>query len=127
MSYKSKVLAPLGALVLGLGLVGAPAAFADTPIKGSVRLPASMKENPKATNAQLNAESRKLARFAKLSPTQAISAAHGLVKGRVDKIVLENEDGFLCYAVFLAGHEVLVDAGNGKILGDERESVTARD
>jgi uncharacterized membrane protein YkoI len=127
MSLNSKFFAPLGVLAFAACFAIAPAAVADTPVKGSIRLPATMKENPKATEIQLNAESKKLARFAKLTPNQAISAARKRATGKIDKIVLENEDGYLCYAVFLGGHEVLVDAGNGKILGDERESPTAHD
>jgi uncharacterized membrane protein YkoI len=86
-----------------------------------------MTENPHANKAQRATEAKRLAHYAKLTPEQAITAARTIAKGKVNKLVLENEDGFLAYAVFLGGHEVLVDAGNGKILGDERESPNTND
>jgi hypothetical protein len=47
--------------------------------------------------------------------------------GSVLSVGLENEDGFLIYAVEVAGtstgrHEILVDAGDGKILADMQKS-----
>lgn len=102
----------------------APIALADAPIHGSIKLPTA--ENEKATPTQKAEESKRLAKLAKLTPVQAEAAARKVVKGRakVDKLMLENEDGYLVYAVFLGGHEVLVDAGNGKILGNEVESAS---
>jgi uncharacterized membrane protein YkoI len=57
----------------------------------------------------------------KLTPVEASAIALNQTPGSVLSIGLENEDGFLVYAVNVAGsssgfHEVIVDAGNGQVL-----------
>ncbi|CAN5492777.1 hypothetical protein BH10BDE1_BH10BDE1_23330 [soil metagenome] len=64
---------------------------------------------------------------AKISASDAGKTAASISGGNVLSVGLENEDGFLVYAVEVAGtptgqHEILVDAGNGKILADMRHS-----
>lgn len=113
MFFKNPViLSVVSALGVSAGL--ATAALADAPIHGSIPLPAGASQH--------------LAKYATLSRGKAVTSARTIVpRAKVDKLVLENEDGYLVYAVFLGGHEVLVDAGNGKVLGDEHESPNSND
>ncbi len=60
-------------------------------------------------------------KLAKISASEASRIANAEVPGSVLSVGLENEDGFLIYAVEVAGtrsdhHEVIVDAGNGKVI-----------
>src|ERR1700730_16069483 len=62
-----------------------------------------------------------LVESAKISIQQAVNAAVSRYNGAVQRVELENEDGFLVYNVELVSadkklHEVKVDAGNGNIL-----------
>ena len=62
--------------------------------------------------------------MAKISLEQAVREASASVQGRVLKVELDDEDGFLVYEVRLAGDDksvsdVMVDAGSGKVLGVE--------
>lgn len=62
--------------------------------------------------------------LAKINSQEAVTIAQQAYKGSIISVGLENEDGFLIYAVNVAGstqgvHEILVDAGNGKILADQ--------
>jgi uncharacterized membrane protein YkoI len=62
-----------------------------------------------------------LAKLAKITLEEATHNAQGAVAGRVIEAQLENEDGSLVYAIeILSGQttkEVIVDAGNGAVLG----------
>jgi uncharacterized membrane protein YkoI len=56
----------------------------------------------------------------------AEKAALDAVPGEVREVELESESGFVVYEVEVAGndgtlHEVVVDAGNGKVLAQETE------
>ena len=71
-------------------------------------------------------ESQKLQSLAKVTPQQAQQAAEASAKGTASSVKLENEDGNLVYAVAVSAprnsvgngqNEVIVDAGNGKVLG----------
>jgi len=80
-----------------------------TPIQGTIRLS--------------NTQDREvvLVESAKISIQQAVKAAVSRDNGAVQRVELENEDGFLVYNVELVSadkklHEVKVDAGNGNIL-----------
>ena len=62
-----------------------------------------------------------LTQMAKISMNSAIDAALKQVPGKVVKVELENEDGFLVYGVKIVKldrqtEEVKVDAGDGRIL-----------
>ncbi len=63
--------------------------------------------------------------LAKISENQAKASALKLAEGKVEQIKLENENGYLVYTVRVKykGDEfdVLVDAGNAKVLGVEGE------
>ena len=63
--------------------------------------------------------------LAKINKGEAETAALKLVEGKVEKVRLENEDGYVVYNVKVKykGNEleVLVDAGNGKVVAIEEE------
>ncbi|WP_216326191.1 PepSY domain-containing protein [Deinococcus aestuarii] len=88
----------------------------ETPAyRGSIQLPA---EQPgvETPDAQEEAQLRTLA---KITPQQASQAAQAAVPGTVTSVKLEDEDGSLVYAVVIGQTEVVVDAGNGKVLHQE--------
>ena len=62
-------------------------------------------------------ESQKLQSLAKITSQQARQAAEASAKGVASKVKLESENGNLIYAVAVGQNEVIVDAGNGKVLG----------
>lgn len=60
-------------------------------------------------------------KLAKISASEATKIAVAQESGNVLSVGLENEDGFLIYAVQVANeksgyHEVIIDAGNGKVI-----------
>lgn len=64
--------------------------------------------------------------IAKISVTEATARAQSEIQGKVLELALESEDGFLVYSVEIQTadkkkYEVLVDAGNGKVLEVEDE------
>ncbi|MCA6601255.1 MAG: PepSY domain-containing protein, partial [Pseudanabaena sp. M57BS1SP1A06MG] len=52
-------------------------------------------------------------------PQQAQQAAEAAVAGKATSVKLENENGSLVYSVAIAQKEVIVDAGNGRVLSTE--------
>jgi len=62
-------------------------------------------------------ESQKLQSLAKITSQQAQQAAEASAKGVASNVKLESENGNLIYAVEIGQNEVIVDAGNGKVLG----------
>jgi uncharacterized membrane protein YkoI len=67
------------------------------------------------------------ATLARISISEATSKALGEINGKVTEAALESEDGYLVYSVEILTvsskrFEVLVDAGNGKILEVENEN-----
>lgn len=87
----------------------------EVKIQGSIALPA---EQPgvELTEAQ---EQAQYAKLAKISPEQAKQAALAVVPGTVTSVELDDEDGFLVYEVVIGNKEVIVDAGNAKVLHQE--------
>ncbi|CAM3461792.1 PepSY domain-containing protein [Deinococcus saxicola] len=81
-------------------------------IKGSIMLPAEQK-GVEVPDAQESAQYLKLA---KITLDQAKAAAMAAVPGIVTSIELDEEDGYLVYEVKIGGQEVIIDAGNGKVL-----------
>ncbi len=81
-------------------------------IKGSILLPAEQK-GVEMTDAQESAQYLKLA---KITLDQARAAALAAVPGTVTSIKLDEEDGYLVYEVEIGTQEVIIDAGNGKVL-----------
>jgi len=81
----------------------------EIPIQGTIRL--SNTQDREAV----------LVESAKISIQQAVNAAMSRDNGAVQRVELENEDGFLVYNVELVSadkklREIKVDAGNGNIL-----------
>lgn len=92
----------------------------DATFKSSITVPDNGPEKDDAT------EAAELAKVAKISDADARAAATAAVPGTVVKSELENEDGNVVYEVEIKGAdgkvtEVIVDAGNGKVLHQELE------
>jgi uncharacterized membrane protein YkoI len=64
-------------------------------------------------------ESDRLQPLAKITAQQAQQAAESTQGGQAKNVKLENENANLIYAVEIGNREVIVDAGNGKILSTE--------
>lgn len=65
--------------------------------------------------------------LAKVTPDQAVQSALGAENGKVLKMELENENGFLVYGVEIVTADksivdVKVDAGSGKVLAKDRDT-----
>jgi uncharacterized membrane protein YkoI len=69
------------------------------------------------TNDQ--SEAAKLAPLAKITTQQAQKFAEAAQGRKSGSVKLENEDGNLVYAVAIGQKEVMVDAGNGRVLYSE--------
>jgi uncharacterized membrane protein YkoI len=65
-------------------------------------------------------ESKELAKYAKITPEDAKKSALAEVPGKVVKVSLDNENGYVVYSVEIATDtgvkDVKVDAGNGHVL-----------
>ncbi|HHW56821.1 Peptidase propeptide and YPEB domain-containing protein [Thermoanaerobacter thermohydrosulfuricus] len=91
----------------------------------------------KVTNPQDNAkdnevvkdneaqESVQLASLAKITPDEAKAAALKAVPGTIEKVGLDNENGYLVYSVEIKTNndtvDVKVDAGNGAVLAQDKD------
>ena len=129
------VISAAAAAVLALGGGGAAIAAQQAQeenIKGgTITAPAgSVEENETAGNEAAegneSAQAGQLQGLAKIDGAAAEEAALSAVHGQAKDIELENEGGFIVYEVKVAGddgklHEVVVDAGNGKVLAQETE------
>jgi hypothetical protein len=139
---RRKLIVGAAAAVLALGGGGAavaaqqgalPGQEDDPNITGTVSAPggnegAEGHENEAATEneGQDNEAGGQLEGLARIDRAAAEKAALGAVPGEVKETELENENGFVVYGVEIQGkdgrlHEVVVDAGNGKILAQEME------
>lgn len=67
-------------------------------------------------NAKNQQEMIKLKPLAKITSQQAQQAAETAQGGKANSVKLEAENGSLVYAVIIGNNEVMVDAGNGKVL-----------
>lgn len=109
MKY-ARFVVPLGAAIaISISAVLRAEDPKETPIQGTIRL--SNTQDREAV----------LVESAKISVQQAINAALSRDNGTLQRVELQNEDGFLVYNVELVSadkklHEVKVDAGNGNIL-----------
>jgi len=130
----------IGAAVAATLALGGGAAFAaqqaaedEAPIEGgSVTAPAGSGEENEAAGGEAAEEKDEAGQARELQPLTRIDravaeeAALGAVPGEAVEVELENEGGYVVYEVEVAGddgrlHEVVVDAGNGEILGQEIE------
>ena len=71
------------------------------------------------------------AKASRLSLEEASRIAKDKVQGEILSLSLENEDGYLVYAVNVASrvggiHEVIVDAGSGKVLASNAKGKNSR-
>ena len=73
-------------------------------------------------DAEEKQEAAKYQSLAKITPEQAIAAAEAAIGGKAKYVELENENGNLVYDVEIGKKEVIVDAGNGKVLYTEDEN-----
>lgn len=94
----------------------APSALAATRIHGTIALPPEPAHESPAQEAR---EAKRLAPLAKISKAQAIAAARRVASGKIKEAALDNEGGYLVYSVTIGQREVLVDAGNGKVLANQ--------
>jgi uncharacterized membrane protein YkoI len=133
---RRKLIVGAAAAVLALGGGGAavaaqqgalPGQEDDPNITGTVSAPGGNEGAEGHENeAQDNEAGGQLEGLARIDRAAAEKAALGAVPGEVKETELENENGFVVYGVEIQGkdgrlHEVVVDAGNGKILAQELE------
>jgi uncharacterized membrane protein YkoI len=81
---------------------------------------------PAGSGEENEAESKNVEGLAEIDRSAAEKAALDAIPGEVREVELESESGFVVYEVEVAGndgtlHEVVVDAGNGKVLARETE------
>lgn len=105
---------PAGSSVAGDSDGGAP----DPSYAGSVAAPAETGEQSDAEEAQ------SLAGLATITPAQAVAAATAAVAGQAGTAQLENENGYVVYAVEVTAADgtttdVKVDAGTGRVLAQQ--------
>ena len=92
-------------------------------------------DESKITGGSIKLDKQMEAQFpslAQITLDQAMQSAIGAVNGKVLKAGLENEDGFLVYEVEIAAQdntitEVMVDAGNGKVLASKMDKKDGED
>jgi len=136
MNSKKLIAGAAAAAILTLGAGGTaiaaqqgalPGQENEPAVSGSVAAPAETEAND-ATEGPENeaAESKKLEGLAKIDQAAAEKAALNAVPGEVQKTELDNENGSVVYSVEIMAQdgtlqEVLVDAGDGKVLAQEAE------
>ncbi len=81
---------------------------------------------PAGSGEENEAEGNNVEGLARIDRSAAEKAALDAFPGEVHEVELESESGFVVYEVEVAGndgtlHEVVVDAGNGKVLAQETE------
>lgn len=72
----------------------------------------------KNDDVQDQQELAKLQKLIKITPQQAQQAAEAIQLGKVSSVKLENENGNVVYSVVIGKAEVVVDAGNARILSN---------
>ncbi|OKH25946.1 peptidase [Hydrococcus rivularis NIES-593] len=77
-------------------------------------------EESQEDDAEEKQEAARLQSLAKITAQQAKQAAETAQGGTASKVELEDEDGNLVYQVVIDQTEVMVDAGNGKVLYTEQ-------
>lgn len=108
----------------------APAAESHDANEPTIRSSVTVADNGKElSDAE---EAAQLKGLAKTTEDEAKAAATAAVPGTVTKAELENEDGNVVYDIEIKGAdgkvtEVIVDAGNGKVLHQEAEEADDHD
>ncbi len=115
---KQTVVTMLGAVALGVGLLGSTYAAGDAKTQypayqSSIKVPEQERGE--------RGEAARLAALAKIDATQATASALAQVPGTVLKVALDNENGNLVFSVEIKTvsneiKDVKVDAGNGQVL-----------
>ena len=113
--------AAVAILTLGVGGVAIATQQGQEDIKGGTTAA------PAGSGEENEADGKSLERFAEIDRSAAEKAALDAVSGEVRDVELENENGFVVYEVEVAGQdgklrEVVVDAGNGRVLDQEIEA-----
>jgi uncharacterized membrane protein YkoI len=138
VNRKKLVIGAAAAATLALGGGGAAiaaqqAAEEEGPLKdGSITAPVGSGGENEAAGSEVAEEKaearhvRDLQQLTRIDRAAAEETAPGTVPGEATEVKLENEGGFVVFEVEVAGddgglHEVVVDAGNGEILGQEIE------
>ena len=93
---------------------------------GTYALAEKSEDNIKGSIDIKNVSKASYASLAKITLEEAVKKAQARSSGKVMSSHLEKEDGYLVYAVNIINAdkkvtEILVDAGNGEILGIEKE------
>lgn len=109
----------------------APGTEAQDGIKGSVKAPTESgtdKAGSDNSTAEQN-ETAQLSKLAKIDQNAAKQAALASVTGTVKRVSLDSENGSVVYSVEIVrsnGHmvDVKVDAGNGRVLGQDSGTET---
>lgn len=99
-------------------------AFADTQEGDKNHDAGEAEEIGESDEANEKEESTALASQAKITTDQAKEAALAAVPGTVNKIELDNENGYLVYSVEIGDKEVKVDANTGKVLKIDADNDT---
>jgi len=115
---KTQKIAFIGSIVLAMGIFVAEVGLADS-------------DRNEIHSGTIRIENHSEAEFpamAKIPMEQAIRQALTSIPGQVLKAELEDENGFLVYGVEIASAdksimEVKVDAGSGKVLAVERDTM----
>ncbi len=119
--------------VTGVGIVGligiGRTSFAQTSVQSPVAVLQHQKQAAEPAGGDGDGEtnddakekqaSTKLQKLAKITPQQARQAAEASQGGKARSVKLENEGGNVVYSVIVGRTEVIVDAGNGRILSTE--------
>ncbi|MCP5131994.1 MAG: PepSY domain-containing protein [Pseudomonadales bacterium] len=126
------------ALTLTAALVGSPFCFAVTaagkPFEGAViagaiaidSLPAEVQYGSIPVSKNARKDDRTLAGLTSITSSNAAEIAGKAVPGKVVATELEVENGYLVWSVEMVGNdphdlELLIDAGNGRLLAVEQE------
>ena len=120
------------ALTAGFGIIAligiSRSSFAQSATQSPVAVLQQLKQvvkpdigdNDGETNddVQDKQELAKLQKLAKITPQQAQQAAEAVQLGKVSNVKLENENGNVVYSVVIGKAEVVVDAGNARVLSN---------
>ena len=111
----------------------------ESSVNGSVKAPAEQdegQENEAVEDQQEQAEDRQIEGLAKIDQAEAEKAALDAVPGTVEDAELGDENGYVVWELEVTAddgstHDILVDAGNGKVLAqgadEENEGAEANE
>ncbi len=88
----------------------------DPAIQGSIALPGAQNGAENGTEIADAQETAQYQSMARITPAQASAAAQAVVPGTVTNVQLGDENGFLIYDVVIGNRDVIIDAGNARVL-----------